>query len=58
METVNRLEARCEELESEVRAVNIQANTLAKLNEKAWKEVNRLRRLLADNGIKDKHRED
>lgn len=58
MEIVNKLEARCEELESEVRAVNIQANTLAKLNEQAWKEVNRLRRLLADNGIKDKHRGD
>lgn len=57
-ETVSDLELRCQELESEVRALNIQANTLSRMNQNAWKEVIRLRKILTNNGIKDKYRGD
>lgn len=56
-ETVSSLELRCQDLESEIRALNIQANTLARMNQSAWKEVIRLRKILTDNGIKDKRRD-
>lgn len=56
-ETVSSLELRCQDLESEVRTLNIQANTLARMNQSAWKEVIRLRKILTDNGIKDKRRD-